>query len=220
MLAELMANGDEGEKTSSDVSPLFTGGKSNWIYSIVTLSSPHNGTTAYCVSHNAAAAITNGFNSAASVIPKFSDNALYDMMIDNAMALNERISTVSDIYYFSYACDGTYRDEDGNCLPDSKLIASQYTQTSKILCSYTGTTPGGYVIDERWQANDGLVNTYSALAPIGAPSVQYDSSSVKPGVWNVMEIIKGDHTTLQGAQRENFNGRLFWVELLSMINSL
>ncbi len=220
MLAELMANGDEGEKTSSDVSPLFTGGKSNWIYSIVTLSSPHNGTTAYCVSHNAAAAITNGFNSAASVIPKFSDNALYDMMIDNAMALNERISTVSDIYYFSYACDGTYRDEDGNCLPDSKLIASQYTQTAKILCSFTGTTPGGYVIDERWQANDGLVNTYSALAPIGAPSVQYDSSSVKTGVWNVMEIIKGDHTTLQGAQRENFNGRLFWVELLSMINSL
>ena len=41
MLAELMANGDEGEKTSSDVSPLFTGGKSSWIYSIVTLSSPH-----------------------------------------------------------------------------------------------------------------------------------------------------------------------------------
>lgn len=68
--------------------------------------------------------------------------------------------------------------------------------------------------------NDGLVNTYSSLAPIGAPSVQYDSSNVRTGVWNIMEVVKGDHTTLQGAQRENFNGRLFWVDLLSMINSL
>ncbi len=220
LLAELMANGDESEKGTSGISPLFTGGKADWIYCIVTLSAPHNGTTAYCVDHNAVTSIVNGFNSAASVIPKFADNALYDMMIDNAMALNEKISTIDSIYYFSYACDGTYKDKNGAYHPDSKLIASQYTETSKILCSFTGTTPAGYVVDEKWLPNDGLVNTYSALAPIGAPSVSYDSSNVKPGIWNVMEIVKGDHTTLQGAQRDNFNGRIFWVDLLSMINSL
>ena len=220
MLAELMANGDEAEKSAPDASPLFTGGKSSWIYSIVTLAAPHNGTTAYCINQKAAEDIVNGFDSASSVIPRLGDNALYDMMIDNALALNERISTVPGIYYFSYACDGTYRDENGVCRADDKLIASQYTVTAKIICSYTGTTPGGYVIDEKWQANDGLVNTYSALTPIGAPSVQYGSSSVETGIWNIMEVVKGDHTTLQGAQREDFNGRLFWVNLLSMINSL
>ena len=212
MLAELMTNGDNAEQEASDdVSPLFTGGKADWIYCIVTLAAPHNGTTSYCIAGSIPTSLVDKFKP---------DSALYDMQIDNAMELNKKLSTIESIYYFSYACDGTYRDENGVCRPDSELIGPTYKQMAPILCNYTGVTPGGYVIDEKWQANDGLVNTYSALAPIGAPSVAFDGSNVKPGVWNVMEVIKGDHTTLQGAQRENFNGRLFWVNLLSMINSL
>ncbi|MBP9989711.1 MAG: hypothetical protein KBT46_09480, partial [Ruminococcus sp.] len=48
MLMELLANGDKDELriTSPDtISPLFTGGKSDWVNSVVTICSPNNGTT-------------------------------------------------------------------------------------------------------------------------------------------------------------------------------
>ena len=47
---ELMANGDAAEceaSQDSTVSPLFEGGKADWIYSLTTLASPTNGTTLY-----------------------------------------------------------------------------------------------------------------------------------------------------------------------------
>ena len=46
MLAYLMAYGDpaEVEASGEDVSPLFTGGKADWIFSVTTWSAPHNGT--------------------------------------------------------------------------------------------------------------------------------------------------------------------------------
>lgn len=48
IFAELMANGDEAEIAATDkdsISPLFTGGKADWINALVTICSPHNGTT-------------------------------------------------------------------------------------------------------------------------------------------------------------------------------
>lgn len=46
LLASLMAYGDETEQNASDdVSPLFKGGQADKIHSVVTLCSPHNGTT-------------------------------------------------------------------------------------------------------------------------------------------------------------------------------
>ena len=51
MLASLLAYGDKAEQTASgkDVSPLFTGGKADWIQSITTLCAPHNGSQLTCV---------------------------------------------------------------------------------------------------------------------------------------------------------------------------
>ena len=45
MLASLMANGDEAEMkaTGEETSELFKGGKADWIFSVTTLASPHNG---------------------------------------------------------------------------------------------------------------------------------------------------------------------------------
>jgi triacylglycerol esterase/lipase EstA (alpha/beta hydrolase family) len=48
-LVELMMNGSEAERKAtdkSDLSPLFTGGKGDWIYSVTGLAAPYNGTTA------------------------------------------------------------------------------------------------------------------------------------------------------------------------------
>ncbi|MBE6742463.1 MAG: lipase, partial [Ruminococcaceae bacterium] len=48
LMCELMANGSEAEikaTDENDISPLFTGGKADYINSITALASPHNGTT-------------------------------------------------------------------------------------------------------------------------------------------------------------------------------
>ena len=51
MLASLMAYGDEAEKeaTGKETSGLFTGGKADWVNSVTTLCSPHNGSTLFYV---------------------------------------------------------------------------------------------------------------------------------------------------------------------------
>ena len=52
LLAHLLTYGDETEKNatdSEDISPLFTGGKADYIESITTICSPHNGSTLYQV---------------------------------------------------------------------------------------------------------------------------------------------------------------------------
>lgn len=48
LLAELLANGDAAEREATpagELSPLFTGGKANWVHSVTTLCTPHNGST-------------------------------------------------------------------------------------------------------------------------------------------------------------------------------
>ena len=85
---------------------------------------------------------------------------------------------------------------------------------------YTGLTPGGVTIDSSWRENDGLVNTASAMAPIGAPSVIYDPDRVIPGLWQVMPAYHGDHMSLQGGIMKYHNIRPFYLELLKMIDQL
>lgn len=47
LLASLLAYGDEAEQAAggSDTSPLFTGGKGDWVNSVITLCAPHNGSS-------------------------------------------------------------------------------------------------------------------------------------------------------------------------------
>lgn len=234
MLAELMANGSVDERNGgNDVSDLFKGGKADWIYSITTVCAPHNGTSSYNIQQelssdpNATAeekAIAKAFlgiSSVASGSRKESDTAIYEMQIDNALKLNKKISTVKNIYYFSFSCDSTYVDKNGTRQVDeSALTSKMYVTAAKRICTYTGVTEGGYVIDEKWQANDGLVNTFSAMAPTDAPTIDFDKNNIVPGIWNVMPVQKGDHTTYQGEMKDYFNGRTFYVDFFSMINSL
>ena len=233
MLAWLMANGSEEEMNSgTDVSELFKGGKEDWVYSVITLSSPHNGTSSYDVQltlendpnataqEKMIAKVMLGISDKLSDGRVESDTAIYEMQIDNAMALNEKVGTVDSVYYFSYACDGTIVGEDGVRRSDDEVLSGMYKICSDRLVNFTGVTPNGYVIDEKWQANDGLINTYSALAPIGAPSVKFDQDNINPGIWNVMPVQRGSHTTLQGGMTDYFNSRLFFVDLFSMIDKI
>ncbi len=241
LFASIMEKGAEEEIAATpenELSDFFKGGKGDWIYSVTALAAPHNGTTAYMVDkedmpeeEKPLGGFINEIQYAMSNLIKVStggqddgrsekDFASYDMYIDNALELNSNILTLEDAYYFSFPCNATEQNEDGTWAPVEKKMESLFVASSKAMGAYTGETKGGYVVDESWQQNDGLVNTLSATAPFGAPSKDFDSNNIEKGMWNIMPTYDGDHMSLQGGMTKPNEVKGFYVEHLSMINSL
>ena len=232
---DLMADGSAEERAvtpQDELSPLFTGGKADWIYSLTTLAAPMNGSSAYYIKNeilndknatfeerlvaNLVGMLTNPIPDGRNEL----DCAGYDMEVDRAMSLCDTWETQDNVYYFSFACDVTQLDENGNRIFDKNDLEYLFRGSAGRMVSWTGTTPSGYVIGKEWQANDGLVNTISALAPYNAPKTDFIDGSVNPGIWNVMPIYRGDHMSLQGGLMNTNNVRLIYVEHMSMVNAL
>lgn len=241
LFASIMEKGVEAEIAATpenELSDFFKGGKGDWIYSVTALAAPHNGTTAYMVDkedmpeeEKSLDGITNEIQYSLSSVIKVAtgttdenrsekDYASYDMYIDNALELNRTILTLEDTYYFSVPCNATEQREDGTYAPVERKMESLFVASSKAMGVYTGVTKGGYVIDESWQMNDGLVNTLSATAPFGAPAKDFDINNIEKGMWNIMPTYDGDHMSLQGGLLKPNDVRAFYVEHLSMINAL
>ncbi len=236
LLAELMANGSEAEINATDpddISPFFTGGKADWIYSITALAAPHNGTSAYN-SNNGETDIDDELSFTQRIMSDMVggatagkgdgradyDYANYDLQIDNALELNKSITAISSVYYFSVPCSSTYQKEDGTYEPYIDMTETMFVKSSILMGRYTGTTEGGFVIDESWLDNDGLVNVISAKAPFDELSTDYDKNNVKTGIWNIMPVYKGDHMSLQGGMMKTNDIRDFYTAHLQMINEL
>ncbi|MBQ3795125.1 MAG: hypothetical protein II842_02385 [Butyrivibrio sp.] len=146
------------------------------------------------------------------------DYASYDMHIDNALALNESITTFDDVYYFAYPCSSSIVNEQGEVVPNPDITENMFLKGATYISRYTGYTKGGFYIDESWQSNDGLVNEVSAKAPIGAASIEYsEGQQLKPGIWYVMPTVTGDHMSLQGGLTKRVNVKPFYLELARMI---
>ncbi len=227
LFSELLAKGDPEEK-ADDASPFFLGGMGDRIRAIVTLASPMNGTTAYDMFDDPAFDPTsvkvpwwsNVFANFMSTGIKAkadgrdpSDCAAFDMHIDNALAMNSRISTLPHVYYFSvpFSFSTDMRPKKG--------MEPLFTRHSYRICAYTGRTRGGVEIDDSWRENDGLVNTISAKVPSGAPSKPLDRSAIESGVWNVFPVMEGDHMWAQGGLMKRHDIRAFYLDLLSLIDS-
>ena len=86
--------------------------------------------------------------------------------------------------------------------------------------AYRGRTRGGMEIGENWRENDGLVNTVSAMVPVGAPSKAFERHNIRTGMWNVFPVLTGDHMWLQGGLLKKHNIRKFYMRLLGMIEGL
>ena len=232
LMGELLANGSEAEINATeedDLSALFTGGKADYINSITALASPHNGTTAYDIDKNeeAGSAVQNWLSGimANANNPEEDgraeyDFANYDMFIDNALELNAKIETLENVYYFSYPCNSSIRQEDGTYIPDEDKTEAMFVRSGILMGRLTETTPKGFEVDESWFMNDGLVNTVSAYAPIGAPQKEYDENEVSRGVWNIMPIYEGDHMSLQGGFTIKNDVKEFYIKHLEMVNKL
>ncbi len=239
LFSEILVNGSEEERRGTDAAELsdfFRGGNGDNIVALITLAAPTNGTTAYDLYED------RSFDTAAVEIPeeyeknsglvsrgtkpdfdgrKSFDYASYDMHIDNALALNRRITTFENVYYFAFPCSSTVKQPDGSLLPDPEITENIFMKGAIYMSRYTGTTKGGFTIDETWQSNDGLVNEVSAGAPIGAPQSVYTESTVPvPGKWYVMPTFRGDHMSLQGGLTKRINVKPFYRELAELIAAL
>ena len=229
---ELMANGSAAEKAvtpEAELSDLFTGGKGDWVYSVTALSAPMNGTSAYEVQPKEGEhaepqvyATTGALNFASITTPDgriAEDSAAYDMHIDNAMKMLEGMETLSNVYYFSLPCCYTEQKEDGTWAPKEGM-EPLFISASERIGKYTGVTDGGYTVDEKWQPNDGLVNTWSARAPFNAPQQDLDRENIQPGIWNIFPTTEGDHMYLQGGLIYNNGIREIYTDLVTLINTL
>lgn len=246
LLAELLANGDAEEASGAkdDVSPLFTGGKAEWINSITAISSPHNGTTALemamplfklrellgikgkdrPIPSLGLLGITEHLLKLSKAMAKGMgpDTGLYDLSLDGAAELNRRISTLDNIYYFSLPVDGTTVSVISNRrVPDIKIPELMVWPTEIFMGGYTGVTAGGITIDSSWFRNDGVVNTESCKAPQNEASQTYDENRVVPAIWQVMETAQGVHYTMvNGGFVYMVRIKPFYVEHMTLINSL
>ena len=149
------------------------------------------------------------------------DNAVNDMRIPHAMALNAQMELRSDIYYFSIYGQTTITtggitvpqpDVEPYLLPFC-LTMTQYRGASGTTwvegtgsLKRSGTVPS-FALDETWHPNDGMVNVVSGRYPfhfegnskVEDPHTDYTAgSSVSPGIWNVFPVENLDHIDIVG----------------------
>ena len=235
MFAELMANGDEEERAAAgedDLSPLFRGGMEDRIHAVAALASALNGNSVFDMLADP------DFDLKSVKVPwwsrrfgkMMSDNLQvptdgrdardcgdYDMQIDQARLLNRRMGTLPNVYYFSVPC--AFTRKRGDSYVPEKGMEPFFVMRSFQMGQYTGVTKGGTRIDQRWKKNDGRVNTISEVSPFGAPRKRLDPDDLKPGIWNVYPVYKGDHMSLQGGLLHKKDIRSFYTDMLTMICS-
>ncbi len=237
LLAHLLVHGDpeEREQTPADqLSPLFAGGIHKRVFGIVTMAAPTNGVSAPDMFTD------SDFDLEKIRIPVWSRAAMKLLSlrlgsartrrtvndaqrvsgIDRAMTQNKTIATLPDVYYFCVACSCTEKQPDGNHRPVPSKTEFLYYARSIQMGAYTGVTPEGFVIDDTWRENDGLVNTVSARAPIGAPQKALDPAHIEKGIWNILPDFDGDHMSVQGGFFHRVDVRGYYLNLLNMIQSL
>ena len=130
------------------------------------------------------------------------DNVFYDVGVDGSHRINRKLRTLDDIYYFSYAVCGTKESRTGSQTPKRGVMMTGLLPIAYYMGTHTEVTPDGNVVDASWEANDGVVNTRSSRAPSGEPAVEFDSSHIEKGIWNVMPLIEGNHGSVIGWFRD------------------
>lgn len=162
------------------------------------------------------------------------DNAIYDLTIDYALALNDGIEILDDVYYFSVCGDAThYSTVTQTEVPDSSMFVLLKPFGTMMGKYYDETTAGGVYIDKTWLPNDGMVNVVSGLYPINSelkcvkPDGSqgyvicdgYNDQEFQKGIWNVLPTQPYDHLSIVGGIMSNTvsNVRHLFIDLLENI---
>ena len=238
LFAELLAHGDAVERAvtpAGNLSPLFAGGMGNRVHAIATIAAPSNGTTAYdlafdpkfdtkhvqvSLKHKLLDRLMKSRTKIKGDGRDERDWASFDMRVDNAQAINTRISLLPHVYYLSAACDATMPGEGGTRVPDPTLAEPLFFKSSLLIGRYNGTTKAGQALDDEWHANDGLVNTVSARAPFGDPQQPLDRAHIAKGIWNVMPDVRANHSYFQGGYFKKQDPFPFFQDLMELLAGL
>jgi len=242
LLCALLHNGAPAERAMSgaDCSPLFMGGKGDWVFSVTCLAAPHNGTSLLTIVDvnpllsGLASILGNasldgilsrlGFTWGGMGIgevlraAKTLDTAYYDLTLTGAKEVNALTRNLCpDTYLFSYPVDGT---ENGR--PNSDMTAL-YRPLGLLMGSFTSPADG---IDDAWKPNDCLVNTISATYPFDEPHqtvtapAALTAASLQPAVWYVMPTLRGDHGSVIGLARTMEETLPLYTEIIARVDAL
>ena len=246
MFVSLLTNGAPEEiEASGDgtVSPLFTGGKGNYVHSVTGIAGAFNGSTLglwesrltgalykvlYPISRGGLRKQLSYLSDGDVAAP---DTALYDLYPDRMADINKTLATSPDVYYFAVPCCMTVESKiKGRCVSDRKAADYAFVPTANMLGRPAfSETRGGMLIGKEWLPNDGVVNTISQYGPFTAaknelnrpPSPDIPTEAVKKGVYNVFEIYRGSHNALVGNNtRPNKNAYPYLLRLIALISSL
>ncbi len=162
------------------------------------------------------AAIKNFYNS--------NDNCGYDMTVDGAKKLNEKIEINPYAYYYSFTAVSTSE----NCLGLQSLdTLSLFTFSSTVLALYEGKTLDGVEMTKEWAISDGIVPLASAKYPVkDADKVKdYEDTvnageALETGIWYVMDPLEGQmHTGFMGSTGWPTSFEDFYVDFINMVNA-
>ena len=148
------------------------------------------------------------------------DNVFRDVSVDGSMAINRMICAQDDVYYFSYAVCGTSENSKGVQFPNKAMLPG-LALFAALIGRHKETTDDGYVCDDDWMPNDGVVNTLSAKAPSTEPSVEYQKGmEIRPGIWHVMPVIIGNHGSVIGWSRPKEMTMPLYLSQLKRLDAL
>jgi len=144
------------------------------------------------------------------------DNAFDDLRPAGARALNARIDTLPDAWYFSIPC----------CRTLPRLLTHDQkpdTAMTPLLWPFsTAMGRDGAGMPRDWLPNDGLVNTISARYPEGAPHTDFvPGQTPERGVWQVLPVENLDHLAAIGGVMNNgvVRTRLFYRRVMALLDA-
>lgn len=140
------------------------------------------------------------------------DSAYYDLSLQGASEINEKIKLIDDVYYYSYHSECVFEGPLSGKLYPEPTLNPIFIPVAVKICNYEDTEIAGYEIGDEWRLNDGIVSVASSKYPIGDPYTDYDSDNVQTGIWNVMPINNSmDHTDFMGVFCDPIKIRKFYL---------
>lgn len=131
-------------------------------------------------------------------------------------ALNARIDTLPDAWYFSIPC----------CRTLPRLLTHDQkpdTAMTPLLWPFsTAMGRAGGAVPSDWLPNDGLVNTVSARCPGGAPHTDFaPGQTPQRGVWQVLPVEELDHLAAIGGVMNTgvVRTRMFYRRVMALLDA-
>ena len=152
------------------------------------------------------------------------DNCGYDMTIDGAKVLNEKIKIVPTAYYYSYTAIAT----EENLVGMQKLnTPSLFSFSCLVLSACEGKTIDGVKMTKEWAISDGIVPYASAKCPmkdIDTAKVYSEAiaagEEIETGRWYMMDpLMDFPHASYMGTVGWPTSVEDFYVNYINTVNA-